>query len=82
MKRLILLIVVTLSSILAVGQYRWEYGLMLGGANYLGDIGGQELTRRDFVWDMHLRETNVALGLYGRYKFSKRLSVMADFTYL
>ena len=82
MKRLLLLTAVLLSSTLLVAQYRWEYGLKLGGANYLGDIGGKELTRRDFVWDMHLRETNVALGVYGRYKASKRLSVMAEFNYL
>ena len=29
-------------------QYFWETGMHLGGSNYLGDIGGNELTRRDF----------------------------------
>lgn len=63
-------------------QYKWDYGLSIGGANYLGDIGGKELTRRDFVWDMHLNQTNLAIGGYGRYKFSKRLSAAGNLTFL
>ncbi len=63
-------------------QYKWDYGISLGGANYLGDIGGKEKTRRDFVWDMHLNQSNIALGAYGRYKFGKRFSLAANLTYL
>ena len=55
---------------------------MVGGANYLGDIGGKFDTRRDFVWDMHLNQTNIAAGLYGRYKASKRVAVFAALNYL
>lgn len=80
MKKLLLLIVL-LTSIGASAQYNWDYGIKIGAANYLGDIGGKELTRRDFVWDMHLLSTRYAAGAYGRYKFSKRLAVAmnADF---
>ena len=27
-------------------QYSWDIGLHLGGANYLGEMGGKEKTRR------------------------------------
>ena len=59
MSRLLLVVFAALSTLTATAQYNWEYGIMFGGANYLGDIGGQELTRRDFVWDMHLNKTNI-----------------------
>ncbi|MEN9394427.1 MAG: hypothetical protein RL362_648, partial [Bacteroidota bacterium] len=34
-------------------QFKYDYGMRLGAANYLGDIGGKGLPRRDFVVDMH-----------------------------
>ena len=70
------------SSLVTTAQYKWDYGIKLGGANYLGDIGGKELTRREFVVDMHLQSTRYSAGLYGRYKFSKRLSINGNLDYL
>jgi hypothetical protein len=81
MKRLLFL-ATFMMSLSTFAQYQWDYGLKVGGANYLGDIGGKELTRRDFVWDMHLKTTNLAVGAYGRYKFSKRLSVAGNLDYI
>lgn len=81
MKQLFTFIII-LASLGAGAQYQWDWGVAIGGANYLGDIGGKEQTRRDFVVDMHLNQTNIAVGLYGRYKFSKRLSLAGNFTYL
>ena len=75
MRIFLTLTVAIVLSLSASGQYKWEYGMMLGGSNYLGDIGGKELTRRDFVWDMHLNQTRLAAGAYGRYKFSRRFAV-------
>ena len=82
MKKLLFLATTLLLASGAMAQYKWDYGLAIGGANYLGDIGGKELTRRDFVWDMHLNQTNIAVGAYGRYKFSKRMSLAGNLTYL
>ncbi len=81
MTRLLLIGFALVFTLTSDAQYNWEYGIMVGGANYLGDIGGQEQTRRDFVWDMHLHKTNIALGAYGRYKFSKRMAVLANLNY-
>jgi hypothetical protein len=82
MNRLLLILLVSFLTFSARAQYNWEYGLLVGGANYLGDIGGQEQTRRDFVWDMHLHKTNIALGAYGRYKLSKRMAILANLSYM
>jgi len=83
MKRLLYVAILLFVTSNADAQYKWEYGLAIGGANYLGDIGGQADIGRDFVpWDMHLGQTNIAIGAYGRYKASKRFSLAANFTYL
>lgn len=83
MKRQILII---LSLILfgitsAEAQYLWDVGLKAGGSNYLGDIGGMEKTRRDFIMDMKLSQTRWATGLFGRYKLTDDISLSANLYY-
>ncbi|MDG1780206.1 MAG: DUF6089 family protein [Flavobacteriales bacterium] len=83
MKRLLYVAILIFIAYSADAQYKWEYGLKIGGANYLGDIGGQAGIGRDFVpWDMHLNQTNIAIGGYGRYKVSKRLALQLNLNYL
>ena len=82
MKKLLYTLFLVAICQMSFGQYKFDYGLKIGGANYLGDIGGKELTRRDFVWDMHLNQTRLAVGGYARYKFSKRLSVAANLAHI
>ena len=62
-------------------QYLWDFGASIGGTNYLGDIGGKELPRRDFVYDMELKETNIAFGAHIRRKLSRSLSAKAALFY-
>jgi len=66
---------------LAVAQYRWDYGFQLGASNYLGDIGGKDKTRKDFVSDMKLAETRWAGAGFVRYKFTPKLSLRGQFAY-
>ncbi len=63
-------------------QYQYDYGIKIGAANYLGDVGGFDQPRRDFVVDMHLGQTRYAVGGYGRYKFSKRFAVAINLDYM
>jgi hypothetical protein len=65
----------------AIGQYRWDVGVSVGGANYLGDIGGREKTRRDFVMDMHLDQTSFVVGAFGRYRLTKGTSLSGGINY-
>ena len=63
-------------------QYKWDIGLHLGGANYLGEMGGVEKSRRDFVWDMKLGQTRWAVGPFARYKINRTISVNGGFLYM
>ena len=63
-------------------QYKWDIGLHLGGANYLGEMGGMEKTRRDFVWDMKLGQTRWAVGPFARYKINRTISVNGGLLYM
>src|SRR6185369_3260589 len=65
-----------------LAQYRWDYGFALGVSNYLGDMGGKEKTRRDFVADMKLAETRWDMGGFMRYKINQRISVKGELNYL
>lgn len=51
-------------------QWRLDYGGGIGLSNYLGDIGGKEKTRRDFVADMKLAKTRWNLNGFVRYKMN------------
>jgi len=62
-------------------QYRWDFGANIGVANYLGEIGGKEETRRDFLFDMKLNRTQLSVGAFGRYKFSQQMAVNVGFNY-
>lgn len=65
----------------ANAQYDWDIGVHLGGANYLGDIGGKEKTRQDFVWDMKLNQTRWAVGAFARRRINRTISVNGGLMY-
>jgi hypothetical protein len=62
--------------------WAWDYGFSLGASNYLGDIGGKEQTRRDFVADMKFAKTRWNIGGFARYKVHDRLSIKLALDYL
>lgn len=65
----------------AKAQYAWDIGVNLGGANYLGEFGGKEQTRRDFIWDMKLDQTRWAVGAFARRKLNRSFSVTGGVMY-
>jgi hypothetical protein len=65
----------------ARSQYAWDVGVHLGGANYLGEFGGMEKTRRDFIWDMKLGQTRWAVGAFARRKLNRSFSLNAGVLY-
>ena len=72
--RLVLTIFFSLILLLGSSQYNFDYGIKLGATNYLGDIGGQEKSRREFLMDMKLSQTRWVAGGYARYKFLPSLA--------
>jgi hypothetical protein len=81
MRKTILLLSILSLPVIVSAQYRWDFGVKLGAANYLGDIGGGKGTRRDFVPDMKMPETRYAGGLFARYKVLPKISIQGGFDY-
>ncbi len=77
----IILLSNTLLGQMGAGFYRNDIGVRLGAANYLGEIGGKEKTRRDFVWDMKIPQTRTSVSAFARHKFNDYLSVSLGFNY-
>lgn len=73
MKKLLLASTFWLLTSVAFSQYKWDFGVQLGAGNYLGEIGGKEKTRRDFILDLKLSQTRSALGGFARYKLNPDL---------
>ncbi len=66
----------------AQSQYAWDFGIHLGGSNYLGEMGGKDQPRRDFVWDMKLGQTRWAVGGFARRRLNRLISLNAGLMYL
>jgi len=60
------------------GQYALDYGFAVGTANYLGDIGGDDLTRQDFAADLHYGQTKLSTHVFARYRVSSMFAVRAQ----
>ncbi|MCB0792905.1 MAG: hypothetical protein KDB97_14150, partial [Flavobacteriales bacterium] len=71
-----------MTAIGAEAQYAWDIGIHAGGSNYLGEMGGKEQTRRDFIWDLKLSQTRWTLGVFGRRKLNRSFSLNAGLMYL
>lgn len=80
-KDFILTIAILFISSALLAQYRWDFGVNIGASNYLGEIGGEEETRRDFVFDMKLNRTQMVFGVFGRYKITPQLAVNTGINY-
>jgi len=59
-------------------QYNTDFGISIGASNYLGDIGGDILTRRDFVADMKVNQTRSTAGFFVRQRINSRLSIKSN----
>lgn len=79
--RKIILICLSLSPLLSKAQYYWDFGGGIGVSNMLGEMGGKELTRRDFVSDLKFQETRQSGNLFARYKIGQMFSVKAGINY-
>ncbi|HET6991997.1 MAG TPA: DUF6089 family protein [Bacteroidia bacterium] len=83
-KRLLLLLILVLP-LLANAQrnkrYRWEVGVDLGAANFLGDLGGANQIGTHFVKDLELSLTRTAFGIHGRYRLNRYIGFRSEFFY-
>ena len=77
--RLLLFITLFVGGASLHGQYRWDVGIAAGTGNYLGDIGGEELTRRDLIFDLHIDQTKFSSHAFARYRFNNIISIRGSF---
>lgn len=82
MRKLVLFSVLIVAPFVAKAQYYWDFGGGVGAANYLGEMGGNELTRRDFVSDIKLQQTRQAANVFARYKATPMWSFKGNFSYI
>lgn len=82
MKKVFIICFILFTTTITKAQWLWDYGFALGVSNYLGDIGGKEKTRRDFVADMKMAKTRWNVGGFVRYKVHPKLSVKLALDYL
>jgi hypothetical protein len=82
MRKLLFVLSVMALPLTSNAQYNWEYGGGAGAANYLGDMGGKELTRRDFVADMKLKQTRASSNVFVRYKLSPMFSIKSSLNFI
>ncbi len=62
-------------------RYRWEAGIDIGAANFLGDLGGANQIGTHFIKDLELSLTRTAFGAHVRYRSSRYLGYRATFMY-
>lgn len=80
--RLILLILLTISSLHLNAQYNHEFGGSIGSSNYLGDIGGgQQQGRQISPLDLKIKAQRFTSNAYYRYKLNKDISLRGSLIY-
>lgn len=62
--------------------YRFEYGVMTGVSNYLGEIGGKDKPARKFINDVKLQKSRWNESLYMRIKLTNTMSWKISGNYL
>ena len=70
-----------LFSITASAQYRLDFGMHNGVSNYLGEMGGNQGTRQDFVNDIKLKRTHYSGGVFVRYKVHPFIALQGNLSY-
>lgn len=63
-------------------QYTWDFGLNMGAANYLGEIGGSEGQGRSFLLDMKIPFTRYTGGIFVRKKIFSDVSLKFEGNYV
>jgi hypothetical protein len=76
------LFIIVSSALSAQKGYTWEFGVMTGASNYLGEIGGREKEGRGFIADLKLAKTRWNETVYIRYRFNPKISTRLAFNYL
>lgn len=81
-KALFCFLIASLIPALSFPQYLWDVGVQAGASNYLGEMGGEADTRKDYLADLKFQQTRFTASGFARYKLSYTTSLKANLTYL
>jgi hypothetical protein len=82
MRKIVILLALLSAPYFGHAQYRWDFGGGVGVSNYLGDIGGKDKTRRDFIYDLKVQKTRNTETFFARYKFRPAISFKTSLTHV
>jgi hypothetical protein len=82
MKKNYIVLIVCLFTLSMQSQWVWDYGVAIGATNYLGDIGGKDKSRQNFISDVQLAKTRYNVGGFVRYKWRPKLSLKLALDYI
>jgi hypothetical protein len=83
MKKLVALFCIAFCSLgIVKAQYEMDFGVNLGGANYLGEIGGYDGDAQPFILDMNIEQTQFAVGGFYRYSFSRNIAAKISLNFI
>ncbi len=80
--KVIILTILCLGPFILPAQYYWDYGIKAGASSYLGEFGGKDKPRRDFVMDMKLSQTRWVGSAFARYKVKRNIAAALSLTYI
>ncbi|MFL5763761.1 MAG: DUF6089 family protein [Bacteroidia bacterium] len=75
MRKILIVLSLTLIPFIGSSQYLWDFGGHAGASNYLGEMGGKAETRKDFIADIKLSKTQPTFGAFARYKLNPIVSL-------
>ena len=82
MKKSSLLLVIFFSlAISSSAQYSKDFGVTLGVANYLGDVGGSKSVTQPWLLDMNLSRTRYSFGGFYRLNFTQKIAAKLSVNY-
>lgn len=76
----LLIILFTVSASLSA-QYSMDFGVSLGGSNYVGDVGGSGPEAKPWLLDMNLSKTNIGFGGFYRINFTRNIAAKLSVNY-
>ncbi len=87
----ILAIICLLATVNVVGQgfynrgqwkrYRNEFSAGIGVSNFLGDLGGRDLVGSDFIWDLEISQTKMAVQFNHMYYLARKIGMRTNLSY-
>lgn len=65
----------------ASAQYSMDFGVSLGGSNYIGEVGGSGTEPKPWILDMNLSKTSFGFGGFYRLNFTQNIAAKISVNY-